>query len=131
MQDKDGLRAPLARVRGLGSAKHGSAHWWTMRLSSLALVFLCGWFIIKLVFCLSAGDYAAATEWLRQPLAAALMMLFLAVGFHHAANGLQTVIEDYVHCECARLTGIIAVKFIAAALAVTGIVAVGKIAFGS
>ena len=66
-----------------------------------------------------------------KPLSAALMVLFLAVGFHHAANGLPTVIEDYIHCECARLTGIIAVKFIAAALAVTGIVAAGAIAFGS
>ncbi len=130
MQQSGGLRSPLGRVRGLGSAKHGTAHWWALRLTALALVLLCGWFFVKLTFCLAASDYGATMSWLSQPVPAALMSLFLLVGFHHTANGLQVVIEDYVRCEGARLALIVAVKFLAAAGAVIGIVAVGKIAFG-
>ena len=29
------LRTPLGRVRGLGSAKNGTAHWWIQRLTAL------------------------------------------------------------------------------------------------
>lgn len=130
MHTPNGLRSPLGRVRGLGSAKHGTAHWWGMRLTSLALIPLCLWFVVKLLFCLAGGDYATTLAWLKQPVPAALMCLFLLTGFHHAANGLQTVIEDYFHCECLRLACIVAVKFLAAAGAVVGVIAVGKIAFG-
>lgn len=130
MKDKTGLRAPLGVVRGLGSAKGGTGHWWAMRLTSLALIFLCGWFVFKLLLCLQGGDYETTTVWLRHPVNATLMCLLLGVGFHHTANGLQTVIEDYIHCACARTFGIITVKFMSVLLAGIGIIAVGKIAFG-
>jgi len=32
------LRTDLAKVRGLGSAKEGSAHWWSQRVTAVALV---------------------------------------------------------------------------------------------
>ena len=38
------LRDPLARARGLGSAKDGVAHWWLQRLSAVALLPLSVWF---------------------------------------------------------------------------------------
>ena len=124
------LRSPLGRIRGLGSAKAGSGHWWVMRLTALALVFLCGWFVVTLLVCLQSGDYEATLAWLRHPVSATAMCLLLAVGFHHTANGLQTVIEDYVHCPCGRAFSIITVKFLSVVMAVIGIIAVGKIAFG-
>jgi succinate dehydrogenase / fumarate reductase, membrane anchor subunit len=130
MLQKDDFRAPLARVRGWGSAKQGSAHWWALRLTSVALVPLSLWFVFNLIVCLSCGDYARAVTWLQQPVSAALMALFLVTGFHHGASGLQTVIEDYVHYEALKLGLVIVVKFLAALLAVIGLVAVGKIAFG-
>ena len=43
------LRTPLARVRGLGSAHHGAGAWWTMRLTSLALVPLGAWFVVSVI----------------------------------------------------------------------------------
>jgi succinate dehydrogenase / fumarate reductase, membrane anchor subunit len=131
MSNSQFLRAPLAKVRGLGSAKHGTAHWWSMKLTSLALIGLCGWFIGKLVVCLHDGDYALTREWLRSPVSATLMALFLVTGLHHAAAGLQTVLEDYVHCEKLRLASVIVVKAAAILLAGIGLIALGKIAFGS
>lgn len=130
MQNARDLRSPLGRVRGLGSAKQGTAHWWALRLTSLALIPLCVWFVFSLIVCISSGDYARAVAWLQRPAPAALMALFLITGFHHGASGLQTVIEDYIHCEALKLSLIIVVKFLAALLAVVGLVAVGKIAFG-
>ncbi len=43
------MRSPLARVRGLGSAKDGTAHWWAQRLTALALVPLTVWFCISVI----------------------------------------------------------------------------------
>lgn len=130
------LRAPIARARGLGSAKHGAEHWWAMRLTSLALVFLCGWFVVSLwslvnLFAVISHRpdlaYEVSLHWLGKPWNAAAMILLLAVGFHHAANGVQTVIEDYVHCECVKTASIIGVKFFAVACVVIGVLAVAKI----
>ena len=32
------LRTPLARAKGLGSAKEGVHHWWAQRVTAIALV---------------------------------------------------------------------------------------------
>ena len=32
------LRTPVARARGLGSAKEGLHHWWVQRVSAVALI---------------------------------------------------------------------------------------------
>ena len=37
------LRTPLARVKGLGSAKDGTHHFWHQRLTALLLVPLALW----------------------------------------------------------------------------------------
>ena len=34
----DRTRPPLARARGLGSAKEGVHHWWMQRLTAIALI---------------------------------------------------------------------------------------------
>ena len=43
------FRTPLARARGLGSAKQGVHHWWAQRLTAIALIPLVVWFAISLV----------------------------------------------------------------------------------
>lgn len=124
------LRSPLARVRGLGSAKNGSGHWLTLRLTALALAPLGLWFVGGLVRHIAQGDYTAARMWLASPCTAVLMVVLLVVGFHHAANGLQEILEDYVHGKAVRLTSLIAIKFAGVLLAAAGIFSVLKIAFG-
>ncbi len=123
------LRTPLGRVRGLGSAKDGTAHWWAQRVTAVALLPLLLWLAAALAA--TAGmDHAAAVEWLSNPLAAILMILLIGAGFHHAQLGLQVVIEDYVHTEWLKIASIMAVKLAAVALAVAGIFSVFMIAFG-
>jgi succinate dehydrogenase / fumarate reductase membrane anchor subunit len=124
------LRSPLGRVRGLGSAKHGTEHWWNLRLTSLALIPLSLYVFATFYINVVQGGHDGAVEWLRSPFAATFVLLFLLFGFHHAANGLQVVIEDYVHNEKAKLTLLLLTKFFAIALALLGSLATIKILFG-
>jgi succinate dehydrogenase / fumarate reductase, membrane anchor subunit len=125
----NGLSTPLARVRGLGSAKEGVEHWWMQRLTALALVPLTLWFVYSAVRLTGTG-YAHAAAWLKLPLNATLMILLIAAGFHHGQLGLQVVIEDYVHTGWRKLTCLLAIKFLAVLLAVGAIVGVLKTALG-
>ena len=123
------LRSPLSRAKGLGSAKHGFDHWWWQRLSAIALVPLCLWFVYSLISLVGEGQ-AQAQAWLAQPLNATLMISFVAAMLFHAQTGLQVVIEDYIHSKWLNLTLLISVKFAALMLAVLAIISVLKIVLG-
>ena len=124
------LRTPLGRVRGLGSAKGGTEHFWAQRLTAIALVPLALWFVASLA-ALAGADHAAAKAWLAEPFTAVVMILVVATGFHHGQLGLQVVIEDYVSTEWIKMSSIIVVKLATVALAVAAIFAVLRIALGS
>ena len=92
------IESPLARVRGLGSAKAGIEHWWMQRLTAILMVPLGLWFVAEMWrLALRGDDHAAVVEWLQGPVAATLLILFSGALFFHLKLGLQVVIEDYVH----------------------------------
>lgn len=122
------LRGDLGKVRGLGSAKDGVAHWWAQRVTAVALVPLVLWFVAA-VASLAGADLAAVRGWIASPVSAVLLVVLIVAVFHHAQLGLQVVIEDYVHSEGLKVAGIMSVKFAAILLAVSAIFAVLKIAF--
>lgn len=122
------LRTDLGKVRGLGSAKEGAQHWWAQRLTALALVPLTLWFVASIAG-LAGSDIGPVRAWIGHPMSAILLLLLIAATFHHMQLGLQVVIEDYVHTEWLKITGIVLVKFVAIALAVASGFAVLKIAF--
>jgi succinate dehydrogenase / fumarate reductase membrane anchor subunit len=127
--EKRGMRSPLGRAIGLGSAKEGVEHWWAQRVSAVALLVLGLWFVSSLVALAGAGR-ATVAAWLHGPLAAILTILTLAAVFYHSALGIQVVIEDYVHAEGVKLGSVVLVRLLSLALAVAGIFAVLRIAFG-
>ncbi|MQA65576.1 MAG: succinate dehydrogenase, hydrophobic membrane anchor protein [Alphaproteobacteria bacterium] len=124
------FRTRLGRVRGLGSAKEGTAHWWGQRLSSLALVPLVLWFAISLV-ALAGAPHAVVVAWIRGTVTTVLLVVLIAAVFYHLALGLQVVVEDYVHTEWRKLAVVIAIKFASGLAALIGIFAVLRIAFGA
>jgi succinate dehydrogenase / fumarate reductase membrane anchor subunit len=124
------LRTPLARARGLGSAKAGVSHWWAQRLTAIALIPLVVWFAISLVM-LSGADYAMVRAWIGSPLAMVLLILTIGVGLHHGQLGLQVVIEDYVGSDGWKLALIVIVKFIAAIFGLGAVVAILRIGLGA
>jgi succinate dehydrogenase / fumarate reductase membrane anchor subunit len=104
------FRPAIGRVTGLGSAKEGTHHFWIQRLTAIALVPLTLWFVASIVS-LAGADLAAVKAWLASPVAALLLLLFLATGFWHLKLGLQVVIEDYVHTESLKLTALVLNSF--------------------
>jgi len=124
------FRTPLSRVRGLGSAKGGTSHWWAQRVTAVALVPLSLWFVASLIALVSA-DYEEFVAWVSAPLSTVLLIAFVVAVFHHAQLGLQVVIEDYVHAEWLKIVSLVAIKLLAFLLAVASIYAVLRITFGS
>ena len=121
------MSTPLARARGLGSAKSGLHHWWHQRVSAVAMVGLVSWMVV-LLFSLVDADYQTALNMLAHPVNATVVVLFVAVGLWHASLGLQVVLEDYVANEGARLIAILAVKMTASVTAILAILSVLKVA---
>jgi succinate dehydrogenase / fumarate reductase membrane anchor subunit len=123
------LRSPLGRVLGFGSAKGGSAHWYSQRVTGVALALLGSWFVLSLA-CLGGASHENVSQWLGSPAGSTLMVLLVVVVAWHAALGLQVIVEDYVSSSGLRTAVLVAVKFALVAAAVLGVLAVLRIAFG-
>ncbi|WJY21966.1 succinate dehydrogenase, hydrophobic membrane anchor protein [Fontisubflavum oceani] len=114
------------RVEGLGSAKTGTEHHWSMTISSVALLILTPMFLFA-VGPLLGEPHADVVAGLSRPYPALVTALMLIVGFHHFRMGVQTLIEDYVR-GMTRKIAIIAMTIISYGLAATGLVALAQIA---
>lgn len=117
------MQAPLARARGLGSARSGSRHWWLQRVSALALAPLTVWFVISFT-ALTNADHRTYSQWMGSPLNSVLMILLVIALFYHMAVGLQVIAEDYLHSDRIKLFAIISTQFGCLALAITGVVSI-------
>lgn len=124
------LDTPRNRVSGLGAAGEGVGHWWGQRISSVALIPLTILFVVPFATTLGGG-YEAVLALYANPFHALVAILFAAVTFWHLQQGLQVVIEDYVHEKPMRTTLLLANTFGSAALAVAAIFAILKISFGA
>ena len=98
-QPSNSMRTPLAKARGLGSAKSGVHHWWYQRLTAIAMV----------------------------PLVLSAIYLIFRIGFWHCMLGIQVVIEDYVGAEWGRISSIFVVKAILILLATLSALSLLKI----
>ncbi len=98
-------QTPMSRVIGLGSAKEGVGHWWSQRVSSIALIPLTLLAILPLGRAIGAGRDAVLATY-ADPFNALVMLLLIGVTFRHLQQGLQVVIEDYVHHKAWR-TGLL------------------------
>ena len=122
-------RTPIAKVRGLGSARAGLQHWKMQRLTAIANVLLVLWFVFSAI-ALSGSGYDQVHAWMASPITATLVVLLVISTFTHARLGLQVVVEDYVHHEGAKIASLVAITLIVLALAVACIVAVLTVAIG-
>lgn len=123
------LRSPISRVAGLGAARSGVHHWWLQRLTSVALVPLTIWFVVSLLS-LPSLDRGTVTAWMAQNWTALWLILLVVVGTWHSQLGVRVVVEDYVHGSGAKTITLVIVTFAHALIAVAGVFAVLKVAFG-
>ena len=121
-------RTDRQRVRGLGVTGDGTHHWWSQRLTAIAMVLLTPFFVFPFVRALGQ-DWETVRAIYGTPIDAIVAILFLLVGFNHLHQGIQVVIEDYVHDKPLRTAALLANIFICLALALIGVFAVAKIAF--
>lgn len=125
--NNDGMKSPLARARGLGSAKEGSDHWMSQRITAIANIPLLLWLVYSIV-ALKGASYGEFTGWLENPINAILMILFILSAFYHAKLGTQVVTEDYVHNEGLKFFKLIAMKLFFYGAGVACIFSILKIA---
>jgi len=91
------LRTPLAKVRGLGSAKDGTEHFIWQRITAIVLIPLTLWFVWSLLDLAVHSDQIKIALWLSSGFNATALIVMLIALFYHAKLGLQVIIEDYIH----------------------------------
>ncbi len=129
MSKSPGMRTPLGRVRGLGSAKEGTDHFWRQRLTAVANVPLI-LFFVGLVVSLNGASYADVRQTLANPLVALLTILILGSALYHMKLGMQSIIEDYVHGEGLKIVLVMLNIFFPIVVGAVSVFALLKIAFG-
>ncbi|MEH6646136.1 succinate dehydrogenase, hydrophobic membrane anchor protein [Sulfitobacter sp.] len=114
------------RAKGLGSAKSGTAHHWSMTISSVALLILLPFFVFTFGAALG-GTYEEIVAYYSRPFPAIIAALTIAVSFKHFNDGVQTLIEDYVH-GLAQKVSIVVMTCISYGAAAVGIFAIARLA---
>ena len=122
-------RTGFGRIAGLGSAKENVRHWLIQRLSAIALIPLGFPFVYVVGANLGQNRETVIAEF-ASPLVSLLTMLFLMAGFYHLQQGLQVVIEDYVHTERTARTLLTLNTALCWVFAVFGVLAVAGMWFG-
>jgi succinate dehydrogenase / fumarate reductase membrane anchor subunit len=115
----------LGRVRGYGSAHHGSHHWLLQRFTAAGNLLTVLFLAVSLV-ALPDLSFATVRAWLAQPLPALAIALMVVSVFWHARLGLQVMIEDYVH-GASRFAAILLLNLAAFAGAGAGLLFVAQV----
>jgi succinate dehydrogenase / fumarate reductase membrane anchor subunit len=122
------FRTPLARIRGLGSAKAGTHAFWHQRVTSVALVPLAiafVWIVISTV----GKDYNSVHATIANPPVAILIAAFVLASVYHMQIGMRVIVEDYVHHPLAKIAVLIANALFSILVALACLYAVLRIGF--
>jgi len=125
-----GYRTPLSRVRGLGSAKQGTDHFWKQRVTAVANLILVS-LAIFLIVPLAGADYAVVKLTLARPQNAIVLFMLILSGVMHMRLGMQTIIEDYVHSDGYKVLALLLNTFFTAVVGLSCAYAVLKLSFGA
>lgn len=114
------------RAEGFGSAKAGTEHHWSMTVSSGALLILIPLFVFTFGPMLGQ-PHEEVVAYFARPFPAVVAALTFVVGFKHFADGVQVLIEDYVH-GLSQKVAIVAMTCLSYAAMAFGLFAVVRLA---
>lgn len=123
-------RTPLAKVRGLGSAKEGTDHFWRQRVTAVSNLILVIWMLVVLVQ-VGGADYATVKSALAQPFNAIAIALLVISTSIHMRLGMQVIIEDYVRSDGRKMLALMLNTFFTIAVALTSLFAILKLSLGA
>jgi succinate dehydrogenase / fumarate reductase, membrane anchor subunit len=122
------MRTPLGKVRGLGSAKSGTEHFWKVRTTSVALVPLLLFYLGFLVM-YAGRPYADVVSALSNPFIATINALTIIASIVHMRLGMEEIIQDYIHSEKMKVLVLILNSFFSLLVGGLCLFAALKIAF--
>ena len=129
MSNKFTSKSELSKAKNFGAAHHATHHWLMQRATAIANVPLVIWFVFSIVS-LVGKQAATVAHFFESPINAILMAALIFSSFYHAALGLQTVIEDYVHCGVKKVVALFVVKAGLFGLGLTCVLAIVKLHLG-
>ncbi len=124
------MRTPLSKVRGLGSAKDGTSHFWRQRLTGLANIPLALFFIYAIAS-VAGKSYEQTLAFIAAPQVAIMLLLFIISGVYHMKLGMQVIIEDYIPNEKVKILALMLNVFFATIVGIACIFSILKISFGA
>lgn len=116
------MQSALKKVKGLGASGNGTSHWWHQRVTAIALIPLYLWFTTRLI-CTVHG-FHSLSDIFASAFSVILFTILLITSLYHGALGVKVIIEDYVHCEKAKLALTIFTNFLVIFTAVSLIFAI-------
>ncbi len=124
------FRTPAKKVRGSGSAKEGTSHFWRQRMTALANIPLM-LFFIGFIVSLNGATQAEVVAAVSHPVTAIALIAVLVSALIHMKLGMQAVIEDYVHGEGAKIVSLFLNTAFTFAVGLAAVFAILKISFGA
>ncbi|MGP9789080.1 succinate dehydrogenase, hydrophobic membrane anchor protein [Roseinatronobacter sp. NSM] len=125
-----GFKTDYSRVHGSGAAGEGAHHWWSQRVTSIALVPLTLLFIVPFGRALGSGHEAFVATY-SNLWHALVAVLFIIAVFVHLQQGLQTVLEDYVPNKAVRTVALMANTLLCWAFGIAGVLSVASVLFSA
>ena len=123
-------KSDYSRAHGHGAAGEGLHHWWSQRVTSIALIPLTLLFVFPFGRTLGGGHEAFVATY-SNLWHALVAVLFIIAAFAHLQQGLQTVIEDYVPNKAQRTAALLINMLLCWALGAAGVLSVATVLFSA